>query len=280
MRRNNLNLAQKPFANHRPVVRVTALLWLLGGLLFIANFFLYWSFYGSQGETRTTLAEIRQATDREDARIRELRQAIADHDLESQNRQTVFLNDRIRERTFGWSALFDTLADILPRDARLQRLTPEIEERRTGRSRQRSTAADADDNRIVLLEIQGAARNQEAFYEMLEALIGSPAFRQVNPRSEAAQDGGEVRFVLSTQYLPDRSYEQLGESLEETLEGGELLPATDDDSGGDSLDEGAGGTGDPGGRVLRPDGGRPEPIERPSSVSEDEADLYALEEET
>ena len=65
MKRQNLNLARRPFVNQRPVVRVTILLWVLGGLLLLADVALYWSFYQGQGETRVRLAEIQAAAARE-----------------------------------------------------------------------------------------------------------------------------------------------------------------------------------------------------------------------
>jgi Tfp pilus assembly protein PilN len=231
VRRDNLNLAQKPFANYRPVARVTSILWVLGALLFVANFAFYWGFYSSQGETRGTLAEIQEASGRESARIDELERSIAGHDLESQNAQALFLNDRIRERTFGWSALFDTLADILPRDVRLERLAPDTQgDRQTSRRRGSVVVKEAPATQPVALAIRARARNHEAFLEFLDALTGSPAFRSVNPRGESREQGDQVSFVLDTQYLPRQAPAQLAPVLEESLDGGELLPATEDDS--------------------------------------------------
>lgn len=202
MKHQNLNLARRPFVNQRPVVRVTIFLWVLGGLLLLADVALYWSFYQGQGETRVRLAEIQAAAAREEDRIRELEGQIAALDLTAQNEQVGFLNERIEQRTFGWSVLFDTLAELLPPDVRLTSLTPEVESDRRASRAGGAAAAPAADRRVTL-SIRGQAKTNEDFYQFLDALLASPAFRAVNPRQESSVNTGFVSFDLTTTYLPE-----------------------------------------------------------------------------
>lgn len=196
MKRHNLNLARRPFVNQRPVVRVSGLLWTLGILLLLANGWLYWSFYQGQEATRTRLAELGDAMDQEQERIRSLEQRLAAVDLEAQNEQVAFLNQRIERRTFGWSVLFDTLAEVLPRDVRLTRLRPE--RRQVGPRRRPGEQAPSS----VPLSIEGQAKSHEDLYVFLDSLYASPAFRDVDPQRETQVDRGMVTFALDTIYLP------------------------------------------------------------------------------
>lgn len=201
MRRHNLNLSRRPFVNQRPVVRIAALLWALGLILMLLNVWLYWSFYQGQGQTRARLAEIGTAMDREQDRIGELESRLASVDLEAQNEQVEFLNQRIERRTFGWSVLFDTLSEVLPRDVRLTRLRPERGTAAARRERLDTTAGPPQ----IPLAIDGQAKSPEDLYVFLDALIASPAFRDVNPQREARNEGGTINFALSTIYLPEQA---------------------------------------------------------------------------
>lgn len=199
------NLARSPFLNTRPVVRVAILLGLLGLALAVANLFAYWSFSQGQDVKRDLLEDTRTAIQEEQERLRSLDRRRQQIDLESQNRQVVFLNRKIRQRTFGWSLLFDTLTEILPRDVRIGRLSLEsIGEDEAGRSRRRASSSALRPGEI-LLGIEGEARNYDAFLDFLDALFESPAFREANPSGDSKIQTGMFRFRLSVIYLPARA---------------------------------------------------------------------------
>lgn len=201
MRRHSVNLARRPFVNQRPVVRISGLLWGLGMVLLLVNVWLFWSFYQGQGQTRARLAELGTAMEQEQTRIRELENRLASIDLEAQNEQVRFLNQRIERRTFGWSMLFDILADLLPRDVRLSRLRPERRQLSSRRERLERASGPLQ----VPLSIDGQAKTQEDLYVLLDALIASPAFREVDPLGEQMNEQGMVAFSLSAIYLPEQA---------------------------------------------------------------------------
>lgn len=196
------NLARDPFLNTRPVVRVAILLGVFGLGLAVANLFAYWSFSQGQDVKRDRLEETRAAIQEEQERLQSLDQRRRRIDLESQNEQVVFLNRKIRQRTFGWSLLFDTLTEILPRDVRIGRLSLEsIGEDEAGRSRRVGSGPDMRAGEI-LLGIEGEARDYDAFLDFLDALFRSSAFREANPSGDSKIQTGMFRFRLSVIYLP------------------------------------------------------------------------------
>lgn len=197
--KRGLNLAARPFVNARPVVRATIALWLLGGVLLVTSAVLYWSFFAGREDQRSELAEIDGAIAAERAEVRKLGDRLTEFELAGLNARVEFLNQRIAERTFSWSLLFDRLADILPGDVRLQNLSPRTVDgdRRGGDA----SAAAADDSERVLLSIQAEARREEAILELLDALFADPVFEHPNLAQEN-RERGVTRFTLTVIYLP------------------------------------------------------------------------------
>lgn len=202
MTRANLNLARRPFTNTRPVVRVSALLWGLALILLATNVFLYWSFYQGQGEQRAQLTATLEAIDQERDEVEALERRLDEVDLEALNAQVAFLNRKISQRTFGWSRLFDALAEILPREVRLERLTPVSLTSERGVRRIRDWREMVGSTERVPLSVVGQAQSSEALYRFVDALFEAPAFEDPNPAREATGERGLVRFDLEVVYLP------------------------------------------------------------------------------
>lgn len=191
------NLARRPFVNRRPVSRITLLLVVAGVLLLLADLWLYVGYARARQANATQLnaleASIESRRDALQAAERDLLQA----DLEQQNEVVAFMNRRIAERTFGWSVLFDRLADLLPPEVRLINLSPTfVEEDRRARE------GSEDSPRRVTLALQGHARDGEAILELVDALFADPAFETPDLAQESRQ-GAEVQFSLSVTYLPE-----------------------------------------------------------------------------
>ena len=119
-----LNLAGRPFLNSRPVVRVSLLLWVLGLLLLLANVSLFLSYRERSADKREQIARGEAEIQRQQALATDLQRQLDSFELEAQNRRIEFLNKQIQERTFSWSQLLDRIAERLPNDVRLNRLTP------------------------------------------------------------------------------------------------------------------------------------------------------------
>lgn len=199
--RAGINLASRPFVNERPVKRVTILLWALGAVLAIVAAWSYWVYVAGREDQRRELARLEEAMEAERAEIAVLQRRLAGFELDDQNRRVRFLNQRIAERAFSWSLLFDHLAEILPNDVRLLNLAPEVGFGADGRIDDQSLASTPGER--VPLQVNATARREEAILELLDALFASPRFERPNLAQESReQSGSETRFTLSVVYLP------------------------------------------------------------------------------
>jgi Tfp pilus assembly protein PilN len=216
------NLARQPFVNHRPVRRLAALAWLVAVALLAFNVWVYWRHFSSRGEQRSELAELEARTAGEQALVDAALATLDGLDLDWQREQITFLNARIAERTFSWSALFDHLVEVLPEDVRVERLTPQSDSR--GRDR-RATRGPSDE---VVLEITGAAEKDEALLELVDAFFAHERFSRPNLRVESRQGSNRVDFSMSVVYRPDarRAVEAI-EAEPEPPGGEEAAPATE-----------------------------------------------------
>lgn len=199
-----LNLSRRPFLNSRPVVRISLILLVAGLALMLWNFVQFQKYLTESADKR---AQITQG-EREVARQRQvngdLERRLAALDLEQMNARVEFLNLMIAERTFSWSLLLDRLADVLPNDVRVVRLSPKKSdsERQAAQSRRRREAAAGP--RKIPLGINVETRSDEAFFQLVDNLFAHPAFANPNfTREEGIGEAGElVKFDLSVQYIP------------------------------------------------------------------------------
>ncbi|HTG33210.1 MAG TPA: PilN domain-containing protein [Thermoanaerobaculia bacterium] len=199
-----LNLAGRPFLNSRPVVRVSLLLWALGLLLLLANVSLFWSYRERSADKREQIAKGEAEIKRQQAVATDLQHHLDSFELEAQNQRIEFLNKQIQERTFSWSQLLDRIAERLPNDVRLNRLTPltgkkaEQQFQRSSGSRRAARGSDR-----VTLSITGESRNDEALSSFVRRLF-QPPFADPNLiHEEREEDGKTLKFELTVQYRPD-----------------------------------------------------------------------------
>jgi Tfp pilus assembly protein PilN len=197
-----INLAARPFVNERPVRRA-ALLLLVGGLLLAAaNGWIYSRYVLQRTASAGELERVEAAIESEERQVARLAAELAAADLTQQNRLVEFLNQRIAERTFGWSVLFDRLEDLLPRDVRLVSLTPrEAEGSQPRRARPGERGGAAGGEQRFDLALVGVAREPEAVLELIDALFADAAFHDPDLHQESFR-AGEVQFTLDVGYLP------------------------------------------------------------------------------
>jgi len=201
-----LNLSRRPFVNGRPVVRVALLLWLLGGLLLLGNVFIYISYVAGTGEKRAQLAKVEQQKEKEQRLIRMTDDRFANLNLAGQNEQVDFLNEKIAERTFSWSQLFDRMSRLLPADVRLTRLSPhgivdpQADRRRRGAPQ--PVRKKIQDGRVTLV-INGESKSDAALLRFVDNLFADAAFADPNLLQQTKDDTkGVIRFDLRVDYLP------------------------------------------------------------------------------
>jgi Tfp pilus assembly protein PilN len=205
----DVNLARRPFANTRPLRRVGVMLWLVGAALAVVVGVLYWrSLFGIEGGQEKIAAIERSIAD-ERRRLAAAEAALAGMDLRRQNVEASYLEARVRERTFPWSALFEHLAQVLPRRVRIVSLAPRAVDPRplrrsvrtadlASRSRRPGSLATGD---RVYLQMTGVAAADEALTDLLDRLFASPWFTGPSLPTER-RDNGQIAFSLGVTYLP------------------------------------------------------------------------------
>ncbi len=197
-----LNLARRPFANGRPVVRVAVLLGLLGALLLVSNVAGYWRYLADSEAKRAERDQVSAQREQTERRIGDLARQLQSYDLVRQNQQVEFLNQRIAERTFSWSTLLDRLARELPSDVRLLSLTPASN---SAKAKATSAAVAAKKQSVgdrIPLVIDGEAKSVPAMLQFVDHLFARPEFLDPNPQNQQENEQGFIKFKLSVDYLP------------------------------------------------------------------------------
>jgi len=241
-----VNLSRRPFVNDRPVVRLAALLWVLGGALLVANIYSYTNYWSDSAEVRSELAAIESEVEREQRSFSDLKERFQRLDLETMNQQTAFLNGLIRDRTFPWSALFEDLEDVLPFGVKLGSVHPEVPEDPRSASRRpperRSTSRSRSSEppppsppppppavEEVVLSLNGHGKTGEDVLDFVDALFGHPAFRQPKLRRESLDEStGMIAFDVTTLYRTKAAQDEAAA----IADGGDAEPAAADDPEG------------------------------------------------
>jgi Tfp pilus assembly protein PilN len=196
------NLAAAPFVNKRPVQRFMVAAWLISVVLATLNVVLWLQYRHDSTALRARLAETRSAIEASSRNVVEMDRDLDGLDLAAQNAQVDFLNDRIAERTFPWSLLFERIAATLPDGVRLMGLNPVFEERDRRRQRAQEKPTLPEDE-LVDLKFEGAAKSDEELYELIDAFFSSPAFDRPRLHEESRDTtGGGVRFTVDVRYRP------------------------------------------------------------------------------
>ena len=227
-----VNLSRRPFTNRQPVVRLAILLWIVGGLLFLANVWLYAGHFSGSSKGQGRLESLGRQVQQEEQRLQELWQELEGLNLDERNRRVRYLNSLIHSRTFPWSALFDDLEDALPIDVYLASVRPSLrlaDEPRSNvttaaparaltarearaRARGETTTAPAveaepeEEEELysgdrVSLTLQAFARTDEAMFELVDRLYQDPSFLNPDLSREAKDKTGKINFSIKVTYL-------------------------------------------------------------------------------
>lgn len=232
MRIPMLNLARRPFTNSRPVTRLALVLWLVGGGLLVVNGLRYWQLLTGSENRGHELEALEARVGEHQNRIADLRTAIGNYDVNQQNAQVTFLNQKIAARTFGWSELFDRLEEVLPDDVRLVSLSP-ISQNEGGRRRNRASQQEPKDR--FRLQLRGVAKTFDAELALIDSLFRHPSFSRPRLSRDQLNKVNQVEFEISLVYRPGPVPEPAAE--------GEPASHTVADTGGESATGTTTGTG-------------------------------------
>lgn len=189
-----VNLARRPFVNDRPVRRAALLLLVAGLVLAAANGWFYTRYFIQRGANEGELVRLGEQIESEERQVAALSRRLAVADISQQNELVTFLNQRIAERTFGWSVLFDRLEDLLPEDVRLVSLSPRD-------ASEQPAPGDPVGEQRFNLAIVAVSRQPEAVLELIDALFADPAFRDPDLHQENFREA-TITFTLDVVYLP------------------------------------------------------------------------------
>jgi type IV pilus assembly protein PilN len=180
----HLNLAARPYRDYRPVYAAVVVMSLLAAFLMLNNIETYYRYIHETQATRAQIASLENQTQRE----RELNEAaktrLASIDLKRLDNQTRYINAKLAERAFSWSALLDQLEGVLADDVRLVSVSPSF----------------MDDGQ-VLLSLEMQTKTSDGMIETINRMYGDPHFSNPFPSSENKVEGG-YSFGLTATYLP------------------------------------------------------------------------------
>ena len=200
----SVNLARRPFVNTRPVKRTTLALWFLGGCLLIVNGVLYSRSLVGLEDGKAHWEAMTQEIEVEEEGLEKAKAALQRLDLRDQNTQAEFLRARFERRRFPWSRLFSQIAEVLPREVRLFRISPQGLSRTQKRGTRdlKANSAPASVLGKSRIGVSAVARTDDALVELLDSLFASPVFSDPVLPGERRQDDNSIEFRLSMTYYP------------------------------------------------------------------------------
>jgi Tfp pilus assembly protein PilN len=173
-----LNLASRPFRNETlptMIVTMVALVAVTGTLahgLVIRRLR-----SASASAQQREAAELEAETARLQAEARDLRPPRLSKDTLA---EWAAIKDLVDRRNFSWTGLFAHLEAVLPRDIRLQSITPRVRRGRLG------------------LDLEATARSTEAGLDFMRVLEAADAFSDVYPpQVEPSAEGGRFRYSMT-----------------------------------------------------------------------------------
>jgi hypothetical protein len=184
----HLNLAARPYRDYRPVYAAVVVMSLLAAFLMLNNVETYYRYIHETRNTRAKIASVEAAAERERANGRQVEQRLKSIDLAHLDAQTQFVNAKLAERAFSWSALLDQLETILADDVRLMAVTPTF-----------------SDEGGITLALSFQSKSAEGMIATLNRMNDDSHFRNPFPSNETALPDGQYQFTLSSEYLPDNA---------------------------------------------------------------------------
>ncbi|HEX8252398.1 MAG TPA: hypothetical protein VF846_04545, partial [Thermoanaerobaculia bacterium] len=124
----HLNLAARPYRDYRPVYAAVVAMSLLTAFLMLNNVDTYFRYIHETQSTRAKIARVQADAEKERKNVAAAEQRLASINLEQLDARTKFINAKLAERAFSWSALLDQLETILAKDVRLVSVSPSFTE--------------------------------------------------------------------------------------------------------------------------------------------------------
>jgi type IV pilus assembly protein PilN len=182
----HLNLAARPYRDYRPVYAVVVLTSLLTAFLMLNNIETYYRYIRETKNTRAEIERIESQALQERRKEEAARQRLSGVDLAFLDSKTKFVNAKLAERAFSWSALLDELESVLADDVRLMTVSP---------------AFDKDGD--IRLSMQFASKSTDGMITTINRMNRDARFARPFPDIENTDETGGITFSLKAQYIPE-----------------------------------------------------------------------------
>ena len=179
------NLSTRPFYNERGVHLLLVLLAVIVGALTLVNVFKVLQLSRQNTELSTSVNRDRAEADRLTRDAARIRRGINPDELKLVVNAAREANVLIDRRTFSWTALFNRIEETLPPDVMLTTVQPVVDE---------------DGTKLAMTVLSRRTVDVDEFMEKLEA---TGAFEQVLQRQDEDVEGGLIRAIIDTYYVPE-----------------------------------------------------------------------------
>lgn len=179
------NLSTRPFYNERGVHLLLMLLAVIVGALTLVNVFKVLQLSRQNTELSTSVNRDRAEADRLTRDAARIRRGINPDELQLVVNAAREANVLIDRRTFSWTALFNRIEETLPPDVMLTTVHPIVDE---------------DGTKLAMTVLSRRTVDVDEFMEKLEA---TGAFEQVLQRQDQDVEGGLIRAIIDTNYVPE-----------------------------------------------------------------------------
>ena len=181
----HLNLASRPYRDYTPVNFVASTMFVTMLILAWFNFDTWLRYNVETQNTRAKITELEAQYAREKDLEKSAQARLASVDLAFLDEQTRFVNAKLVERAFSWSALLDELESVLASDVRLLSIAP----------------AFAPDNSIELT-LAFESKSGNGMITTINRMHSDPQFQNPFPSNESVSAEGVYSFNLSVGYRP------------------------------------------------------------------------------
>jgi type IV pilus assembly protein PilN len=181
----HLNLAARPYRDYTPVNLVAAAMFVLMLVLAWFNIDTYIRYNVDTRNTRAKIAQLEAQERREKELEASAKTRLASIDVKYLDDQTRFINAKLAERAFSWSALLDELEAVLADDVRLIAVSPSFEK-----------------DGSIRLGLQFQSKSNDGMITTINRMHRDPQFLNPFPSSETMLEGGVYSFDLSVVYRP------------------------------------------------------------------------------
>ena len=181
----HLNLAARPYRDYTPVNIAAASMFVLMLVLAWFNIDTYIRYNVETKNTRAKIAQLESQERREKELEQSAKTRLASIDVKYLDEQTRFINAKLAERAFSWSALLDELEAVLADDVRLISVSPAF-----------------DKDGTIRLSLQFQSKSNDGMITTINRMHRDPQFLNPFPSSETMLEAGVYAFDLSVGYRP------------------------------------------------------------------------------